>query len=231
MLQTQKLQPDQPPGKSVFFKSKAIQQNHEPGAEQAPAAALADEALMGRIGEGCAESFAVMVERHSPALWRVALRMLGDRHDAEDVVQECFTRLWQQAPRWTSFGAGPVGWLHRTAVNLCFDRHRRLRLVTAVDELPEQEDESPLADSLIEASDTRRAVSCALAGLPERYRAALVLCYYEGLSNAAAAEALELNVKAMESLLFRARRRMRDLLGASGAAAIAALSINGECAA
>jgi RNA polymerase sigma-70 factor (ECF subfamily) len=57
-------------------------------------------------------------------------------------------------------------------------------------------------------------VAAALADLPERYRAALVLCYYENFSNALAAQVLDLNIKAMESLLFRARRQMRELLEA-----------------
>lgn len=178
------------------------------------AAPESDTALMARVGAGEAGAFALLVERHSPTIYRVAFRMLGDAHDAEDAVQECFTRLWQQAPRWRSTGAGPVGWLYRTAVNLCFDRHRRLRVVSPAAELPDRADDAPLADSVIEARDTRRAVARALGDLPERYRAALVLCYYEGLSNAAAAEVLELNLKAMESLLFRARKQMRDLLEA-----------------
>jgi RNA polymerase sigma-70 factor (ECF subfamily) len=55
-------------------------------------------------------------------------------------------------------------------------------------------------------------VAAALSALPERYRAALVLCYLQGLSNAAAAELLDLHIKAMESLLFRARRQLRDVL-------------------
>nr|WP_281384468.1 RNA polymerase sigma factor [Novosphingobium flavum] len=178
----------------------------------APSGLPSDTALMERVGAGEAGAFALLVERHSSTLYRVALRMLGDAHDAEDVVQECFTRLWQQAPRWRSSGAGPIGWLYRTAVNLCFDRHRRLRIVAPAAELPEQVDEAPLADDLIAAGDTCREVAGALADLPERYRAALVLCYYEGLSNQAAADVLELNLKALESLLFRARRQMRDLL-------------------
>lgn len=197
---------------------------------------LTDTILMERIGAGDAGAFALMVERHSATLYRLALRMLADSHDAEDVVQECFTRLWQQAPRWRSFGAGPVGWLYRIAVNLCYDRHRRLRVVAPADDLPDRIDESPLADNLIEAGDTCRAVARALADLPERYRAALVLCYYEGLSNAAAAEVLELNLKALESLLFRARRQMRNLLlarqvGACDVALVADSVLVGERAA
>lgn len=164
-----------------------------------------------RVAVGSAEAFAELVERHTAALYRVSCRMLGDPHEAEDVVQECFARLWQQAPAWRPTGSGLVGWLYRIAVNLCFDRRRRLRLVIA-EEVFEQPDHAPLPDCALEADELRHAVAAALADLPERYRAALVLCYYENLTAAVAAEVLELNVKAMESLLFRARRQMRSLL-------------------
>ncbi|MCW1383125.1 RNA polymerase sigma factor [Novosphingobium sp. KCTC 2891] len=174
-------------------------------------ARMDDTALMAEVALGNADAFAELVDRHTAPLYRVAMRMLGDGHEAEDVVQDAFTRLWQQAPRWQPSGAGLVGWLHRVTMNLCFDRKRRFRVVTAP-ELPDMADEAPLADALIEAGQARSAVAAALADLPERYRAALVLCYYEGFSNALAADVLALNIKAMESLLFRARRQMRDLL-------------------
>lgn len=172
-----------------------------------------DVALMRRVAQGCQASFAVLVERHAAALYRVAARMLGDGHDAEDVVQDCFARMWQNAPRWQPTGAGLVGWLHRVVMNLCFDRKRRFRVVVT-DDLPDPADQAPLADRLIEQREACAQVAAALADLPERYRAALVLCYYENFSNALAAQVLDLNIKAMESLLFRARRQMRELLEA-----------------
>ena len=175
--------------------------------------ALDDAALMREVARGSVEAFTILVDRHSLALYRVAMRMLSDAAEAEDVLQDCFARLWQNAPRWSPSGAGLVGWLHRVAMNLCFDRKRRFRVVT-VEALPDPADETPLADRRIEADQASRAVAAALADLPERYRAALVLCYYEGFSNALAAEVLDLNIKAMESLLFRARRQMRGLLEA-----------------
>lgn len=173
--------------------------------------AMSDVALMAWVARGDVDAFATLVDRHTAQLYRVAVRMLGDGHEAEDVVQEAFTRLWQHAQRWEASGAGLVGWLHRVTMNLCFDRKRRFRVVTAP-ELPEMIDEAPLADSMIEVQQARDAVAGALADLPDRYRAALVLCYYEGFSNVLAAETLELNIKAMESLLFRARRHLRELL-------------------
>lgn len=137
--------------------------------------------------------------------------MLGDRHEAEDIVQECFVRLWQKAPEWQATGSGLVGWLFRVAVNLCLERHRRLRMA-CIDNGSERADDAPLPDAVLEASETHNAVIAALARLPERYRAALVLCYAEGLTNALAAEVMQLNLKAMESLLFRAKRQLRELL-------------------
>ena len=170
-----------------------------------------DTALMAMVAQGDGEAFGMLVDRHAGALYRVAMRMLADGHEAEDVVQEAFSRVWQQAPQWKPSGAGLVGWLHRVTMNLCFDRKRRFRVVLAP-ELPEQIDEAPLADAGLVASQARDAVAGALGDLPERHRAALVLCYYEGFSNALAAEVMGLNIKAMESLLFRARRHLRELL-------------------
>jgi RNA polymerase sigma-70 factor (ECF subfamily) len=170
-----------------------------------------DAALVTAVGLGSVEAFAVLVTRHSAALLRVAVRMLGDPHEAEDVVQDCFTRLWQHAAGWQASGAGLVGWLHRVTMNLCFDRKRRFRVITTPD-LPELVDDAPLADSAIEAEQATAHMAAALRALPDRHRAALVLCYFDGLSNAAAAAALNLHIKAMESLLFRARRQLRDIL-------------------
>jgi len=172
-----------------------------------------DTSLMAEVGRGGVEAFATLVDRHSPVLYRVARRMLTDAHEAEDVVQDCFARLWQNAPRWTPSGAGLVGWLHRVTMNLCFDRMRRVQPVTAAT-LPERADEGPLPDRILQLDQTQRAIAAALTDLPERYRAALVLCYYEGFTNALAADVLDLNIKAMESLLFRARRHLREMLQA-----------------
>ncbi|HEX7873813.1 MAG TPA: RNA polymerase sigma factor [Sphingobium sp.] len=175
--------------------------------------AMDDSSLMAEAARGEAHAFSELVERHSSALYRVAQRMLSDRHEAEDVVQECFARLWQNAPRWQPCGAGLVGWLHRVTMNLCFDRKRRpAMLVTPL--VPDRADDAPLADHLLHIDETQHAITAALAALPEHYRAALVLCYYEGFTNALAADVLDLNIKAMESLLFRARRQLRDLLQA-----------------
>lgn len=175
----------------------------------------ADRALMARVRDGDTAAFNVLVERHSPSIYRVAYRMLGDGHEAEDIVQESFTRLWINAPQWQPSGGGLGGWLHRVGLNLCLDRLRKTKRIAPV-EPPEMPDNGPAADKVMVSDEIGATVDTCLRQLPERQAAALTLSYYEGLSNNESAAILELNVKALESLLVRARRGMRALLESEG---------------
>ncbi|WP_326914820.1 RNA polymerase sigma factor [Sphingopyxis chilensis] len=184
-----------------------------------PAAAVApDDALMARIGGGDVDAFAELVEQYSGRLYRVAYRLLYDAQEAEDAVQDCFTRLWQNAPQWQPRGGGLLTWLQRVTVNLCLDRLRRFRIVPDSD-MPDVEDPSPSPERQLAIRGLEHVIETALGALPHRHRAALVLCYLEGLSNLLAAEMLGLHLKAMESLLFRARRSLREELEKMGVAA------------
>src|SRR5882724_11885194 len=132
--------------------------------------------------------------------------------DGQDVVQEAWLRVWTTAARWRPTAAFKT-WLYRVLVNLCLDRRRR-RVHTALDAIPEPADDSPDATASIEATETARLVAAAIAELPERQRAALVLSYYEGLSNAECATVLDATVAGVEALLVRARRALRARLQA-----------------
>ena len=170
-----------------------------------------DQDLIARVAKGDPAAVRAMVARKLPRLLGVATRMLGDRGEAEDVAQEAFLRLWRQAGRWRPGAALFDTWLHRVTLNLCYDRLRRRREITS-DAVPEQADPAATADQAMidQARDARLAA--AIQSLPERQRAALVLQYYEGLSNIEAAAAMEIGVDALESLLSRARRTLRDRL-------------------
>lgn len=174
-----------------------------------------DAALMRRVASGDAEALGVIAERYTPMLFSVAWRMLGDAAEAEDVVQEAMTRVWVKASGWTPVGGGLGGWLRRIATNLCVDRKRKQAFVSDED-IPERADEAPPADALIDDDRRRQAVAAAMQALPDRQRAAIVLTYYEGVSNAEAAAALGLGVKALESLLVRARQGLSRNLASSG---------------
>lgn len=182
----------------------------------------ADAALAARLAERDSAALREAIALHGAVLQRIAYRMTGDAHEAEDIVQEALLRLWDQAP--TIAARHPVGtqaagtlrlggWLNRVVTNLAIDRLRRARRVSGED-VPESEDDAPLADELIEAGERDRSARALIAALPERQRAAIVLTYYEELSNAAAAEALDMNIKAFESLLLRARTALRKAYAA-----------------
>ncbi len=166
---------------------------------------------MARIAAKDAVAFRLIVERDMPALHRIAYRMLNNPAAAEDVVQEALMRLWSGAARWTGVGPGISAWLRRVTTNICLDQLRRKRF-SSDEDLPERADEAPLADAVMDEDRVRSGLITALAALGERQRAAIVLTYYEALPNAEAAEAMDMNIKAFESLLVRARQGLKSAI-------------------
>src|SRR5205085_2856734 len=124
-------------------------------------------------------------------------------------------KLWVNARGWQPSGGGLGAWLRRIATNACLDRLRRPRHLSD-DALPERADDAPGADVLIDAERRRAAVQAAIQRLPDRQRAAIVLTYHEGVSNAEAAALLGIGVKALESLLVRARQALGQQLARQG---------------
>ena len=167
-----------------------------------------DEDLVRRVGQGDPAAIQAMVARKLPRMLALAQRLLGDPVEAEDVAQDALMRAWRQAPRWVPGRAKFDTWLHRVALNLCYDRLRRRREApTAV--LPDRPDEGAAPDRGLLAADVGAAVNAALGRLPDRQREAIVLCNYQDLSNIEAAELMGISVEALESLLSRGRRALR----------------------
>lgn len=171
-----------------------------------------DADLVRSVGAGDARAAEALVHRHLPRMVGLARRMLGDASEAEDVAQDVFLRVWREAPRWRPGAAKFETWMHRVALNLCYDRLRRRR------ETPDADAGLNVADGGLMPADQwlarQRAakVDAALAQLPERQRAAIVLVHYQELTNIAAAEMLEVSVEALESLLARGRRALKAAL-------------------
>lgn len=183
-----------------------------------------DAVWAGRLAARDPQALREMVSRHGSALHRVAYRMTGDAHEAEDIVQEALLRLWDHAPGIAerhppaSQAAARLrlgGWLQRVVTNLAIDRLRRARRISGSD-VPEHADGAPLADAVIEAGERGDLARRLVLSLPERQRAAVILTYYEEMSNAEAAEAMDMNIKGFESLLHRARAGLRQALAALG---------------
>lgn len=170
-----------------------------------------DTDLIRRVALGDAAAIQAMVARKLPRMVSLAYRMLGDASEAEDVAQEAMLKAWRQAPRWRPGQARFDTWLHRVALNLCYDRLRRRREVT-VNVLPDGADETADPGRGLEARDVGVRVQAALARLPERQREAIVLCHYQDLTNIEAAALMSVSVEALESLLSRGRRALRQTL-------------------
>ncbi|MEM5339158.1 RNA polymerase sigma factor [Paraburkholderia azotifigens] len=170
-----------------------------------------DAELVAGVGRQEPAAVRTLVARKLPRLLALAMRMLGDRMEAEDVAQEAFMRIWKQAPRWREGEARFDTWLHRVALNLCYDRLRAHR-EEPVDEWPDSVDPGPVPETQLEAQSRDARVRAALAALPARQREALVLNYYQELSNIEAAALMGVTVEALESLLARARRSLRTQL-------------------
>jgi len=175
-----------------------------------------DEDLMMRIGNGDCTAFGELVRRHLGRAVAVAQRVTGSRSDAEEIAQEAFLRVWTKAPTWQSAngelrGARFTTWLYRVVFNLGIDRKRRPAMST-LEAAGDPTDPADSALHALEKAQLSRRVANAVAALPERQRAALTLCFYEGLSNREAADILALSPGAVESLLVRARRSLRRAL-------------------
>ena len=172
-----------------------------------------DEELMLRVAAGDAAAFRTLARRCIPQAVGLARRMLGNTADAEEVAQEAMLRVWVNAPRWRPQARFRT-WLYRVVVNLCLNRKRRAPFAS-LEEAGEVADSRPDAAAMLERDERDRAIAAAIDRLPERQRAAIVLTFHEGLSNAEAAAVLGTTRSAIETLLVRAKQSLRRQLGPS----------------
>jgi RNA polymerase sigma-70 factor (ECF subfamily) len=169
-----------------------------------------DRELMVRIVARDSSAFALLAERHTQSALGLAQRNVRNIADAEDVVQESLTRLWVFADRWDP-NARFSSWFYRIVVNQAISRVRR-KPSESLDAVDEPYDASPGPHEQVAGREIGKAIAVAIGKLPARQRAAIALCYDQGLSCAEAAEAMDMSVGTMESLLFRARRSLREWL-------------------
>lgn len=176
-----------------------------------------DETLMALVAAGNWAAFDRLILRHQDAVWRTAYRMVSDRQAAEDLAQDAFLRIFEAADRYRPEAAFRT-YLYRVLVRLCLDYRRKGRAVPDEAALLAADESGGPDESLVQ-SERETIVRHAVARLPARQRAAIVLKYNEGLAVREVAEAMQLSVKAVERLLARGRatleRRLARLLDAS----------------
>lgn len=170
-----------------------------------------DDALLALYASGDRAAAGTLTARVLPRVFAQAVRMLGDRAEAEDVAQEAMIRLWRIAPDWRPGEAQVSTWLYRVTANLCTDVLRRRRS-TGLDEIAEPEDPRPGAAAQMQDKARQDALQAALDQLPARQRQAVVLRHIEGFANPEIADVMEISPRAVESLTARGKRALSALL-------------------
>ncbi len=170
-----------------------------------------DEELMLRVAKGDEQAFRALVPRYAARAVALARGITGNAADAEEIVQDALLRVWVNAPRWRPQAAFRT-WFYRIVFNLSLNRRRRAPFLPLA-EAGDPPDPAAGAGERLERDETDHAVAAAIAALPERQRAAIVLTYDEELSNAEAAMVLGTSVSGIESLLVRAKRTLQEKLG------------------
>jgi len=178
-----------------------------------------EAAAVARAKAGDGEAFRGLVERHSGALFRLAYRMTGNEHDAEDVVQDALFKAYRSLDRFED--RSQVGsWLYRIAANCAFDvlraRQRRDRHFMSPDAdddvVPDAPSADPGPERLAASGDIRRRVEAAMGRMSARERSAFVLRHFEGLSLEETGQALGMDVSATKQSVLRAVRKVRQVL-------------------
>jgi RNA polymerase sigma-70 factor (ECF subfamily) len=172
-----------------------------------------DAELLARFAAGDQAAARALTDGLGARAFAVALRVLGERAEAEDVAQEAMMRLWRIAPEWQSGAAKVSTWLYRVVMNLCIDRKRRRRRNgPPLDQVAEPPDPGPSAVARMQEAERADALQRALMELPERQRLAVVLRHIEGLANPEIAGIMEISTEAVESLTARGKRSLSAIL-------------------
>ncbi len=154
-----------------------------------------------------------VVRTHSARVYRLAYRLTGNPHDAEDLTQEVFVRVFRSLSRYTP--GTFEGWLHRITTNLFLDLVRR-RARIRFDALPEDAERLVSGDrgpaQIYDDTHFDHDVQAALDALPPDFRAAVVLCDLEGLSYEEIAATLGIKIGTVRSRIHRGRSQLRASL-------------------
>ena len=181
-----------------------------------------DSELAARALRGDDHAFTLLMRRHKDGVYRSARRYVRDADAAFEVVQETFVAAWRALARFD--GRRPFAvWLRAIALNKCRDRARRelVRRLAFGDrdaessEAQRQADPSPDGEAALLASQRHAALAAAIAKLPAKLKEPLTLTYFDDLSQQQAADLLGVSVKAIETRVYRARRRLAETLRGS----------------
>jgi len=164
------------------------------------------------VCSGKHDAFAVIVTRHTDRYFALAFRTLRNASDAEDIVQNAFIKLWQKPTSWNNDKSKFTTWFYRVVINACHDHIRKNKATVNVetDVIEALVDAVPSEQSALEQSQIKslqqQSLNDAISLLPSSQRDALNLVVYLAIPQKQVAEIMGITVKAVESLLVRAKR-------------------------
>lgn len=172
-----------------------------------------DLVLIQQIAQGERKAFDQLMLKYVDQAYSVAYRMTQHSEQAEDIVQDVFIKVWQNALQWDASKAKFSTWLHRMIINRCIDvsRARSHHYLEACEDI-QQFANNDQSDVLTEQSEKQAYLEQALQQLNEQQYTAMVLTYSSGLSNKEAAAVMDIKLKTFESLLVRTRQQLRQYL-------------------
>lgn len=172
-----------------------------------------DYALIRRVARGQPDALAELIRRHQQRLFHLAYRLLKDQMEAEDALQEVFVKVYEHAHRFKP-QAAVAAWLNRITANHCLNRLRRKHPADSLDqeEAPGVADGGPTPLEAMEEADLSQRLEALLAALPENQRRALILKRFAGLSYQEIGEEMGLSPQAVDGLLKRARKTLKEAL-------------------
>ena len=182
--------------------------------------AVSDEILMERCGRGDQAAFQALYERHHRMIYNLAFRLLGNHADAEEVMPDVFVKVWQKAADFRGHSRVTT-WLYRVASNLAMDRLRSARVgkeifwedLSAVEkEMPDRGDTAETPEEAFMRREDQQALAAAMARLGAEDRLLVTLYHLQGCSYAEMEEITGVTMVNIKSKLFRARKRLRELL-------------------
>ena len=163
---------------------------------------MEDDALLQHIRHGKHEAFEALVTRHARRFYGTAYRLVFDKNDAEDIVQEAFHKLWQKPERWnpdkqTRF----TTWFYKIVTNLCVDYNRKRRPIAMPENMPFM-DHQPGQEMLLLQKQKQALLDGYIQKLPIRQQLALNLCFYEGLSNKEMEDVLSISYHTVKNHIY-----------------------------
>ncbi len=176
---------------------------------------------MARLAAGDQSALEEIYRATRVKLFGICLRILGDRKEAEDALQDVYVNLWQRADRYDPSRASPIAWLAAFARNRAIDRLRTGKVrggAVPVEEAAPLPDQSPLADALLVDAEQRAQIHKCLGALDDRTQGHIRAAFFEGQTYAQLAEAADVPLGTMKSWIRRGLQRLRACLEASEAA-------------